>query len=172
MTETPVRKPIAVGAIVFAGVIILVAFTIARLNRHPTEIRSYLQTASGLRDGAPVQLAGVEIGRVKSVRVRLEHQPNPVEVVMKIQTPYELKVPRDSVVSLSTAGVLGETFVEIDTRTASGPPIPNGGELQSIPSTTLSAGQIIEELGNALAKRPCDDVSRKDASKPGSGPKP
>ena len=90
---------------------------------------------------------------------------------MKIHTPYELNIPRDSVVSLSTAGVLGATFVEIDTRKASGPPVPNGGQLQSAATTTLTE-QVLEKLGDALAKRPCEDVARKDVSRQKSATKP
>jgi phospholipid/cholesterol/gamma-HCH transport system substrate-binding protein len=171
VTEAPVRKPFAVITIVFTGVIVLAVFTAARLNHHSRELRSYLQTADGLQAGASVRLAGVEIGRVKSVRVRPEHRPYPVELLMNIHTPYELNIPRDSVVSLNTAGVLGATFVEIDTRKASGPPVPNDGELQSAATTTLTE-QVLEKLGDALAKRPCEDVARKDVSRQKSATKP
>jgi ABC-type transporter Mla subunit MlaD len=40
---------------------------------------------------------------------------------MFISTPYELKIPADSTVSLATAGVLGETYAEIDVKGTSGP---------------------------------------------------
>ncbi|HYG99446.1 MAG TPA: MCE family protein [Terriglobales bacterium] len=79
-------------------------------------LTTYSSDGHRLRAGAPVRLAGVEIGFVQTVRVRPELKDHPVEVVMTIDTPYDLKIPRDAIVSLETAGVLGETFANIDLR--------------------------------------------------------
>jgi ABC-type transporter Mla subunit MlaD len=53
---------------------------------------------------------------------------------MRLATPYEIKIPRDSITGTETAGVLGETYVEINTTQASGPPVENYGYLKSRPS--------------------------------------
>jgi ABC-type transporter Mla subunit MlaD len=67
---------------------------------------------------------------------------------MVIETPYELKIPRDSVASTATAGVLGETYVEIDVSEASGQPIQAGGQLPSKESVKFidQAMRVIESL--------------------------
>ena len=66
--------------------------------------------------GAPVCVDGVKPGVVKSMRVRPELGERPVEVLMSISTGYELRIPNDSTVILSTEGILGKTFADIDTR--------------------------------------------------------
>ncbi len=94
-------------------------------------VRAYLDNAGGLRVGAPVRLEGVDIGNV--VRIRVVSDPKralvPVEVVMKITTRYADTMNKRCQVLLTTAGVLGEVFVDIDCREAKGGPMENGDEL-------------------------------------------
>jgi hypothetical protein len=63
---------------------------------------------------------------VADVHVRSELKEHAAEVVLVIQTPYEL-----TVVSLRRDGLLGETFAEVDIRHASGPPIGTQGVLKA-----------------------------------------
>ena len=94
-------------------------------------IRAYVDNAGGLRVGAPVRLEGVDIGNV--TRIRVVRDPKrilaPVEVVMKITTRYEDTMNKGCQVLLTTAGVLGEVFVDVDCREAKGGPIQTGDEL-------------------------------------------
>jgi ABC-type transporter Mla subunit MlaD len=71
---------------------------------------------------------------------------------MKIDTPYELKIPRDSVVFTETAGVLGETYFEIDSSQASGTPIESGGTLQTKATNSPSTVDWLETFDGALER--------------------
>jgi len=114
------------------GTAILIAFFAARAkDGHQLELKAYFQDVHGLRAGAPVQLAGVDIGSVTQVRVRPEMRQNPAEVQFTISTPYELKIPSDSSASLATAGLLGGTFVQIEINGTTGPPAKSGTVLKS-----------------------------------------
>ena len=115
-----------------AGVVLVVA--LAKPNHHTLELKCYFKDAQGLRAGAKVRMAGVEIGTVTGIRVRPELRENPAEVSITLQTPYELKVPSDSVVRLRSAGSPGDVFAEIDMQNASGPPVANGGVLKTMPA--------------------------------------
>ncbi len=90
---------------------------------------SYFDNASGLREGAPVRLAGVDIGNVTGIRVVQNKPMTPVEVTMKVNTKYSFNMRKDSVTLMSTAGILGETFVDVDSSTAKGPPVVDGDTL-------------------------------------------
>jgi phospholipid/cholesterol/gamma-HCH transport system substrate-binding protein len=92
---------------------------------------SYFDNASGLRVGAPVRLSGVDIGNVTAIRVvpDKDRQITPVEVIMKVTTKYGFNLRRDSVTALDTAGVLGETYLDIDSSQAVGPVAQDGDSL-------------------------------------------
>jgi len=122
-------------------------------------VRSYVDNAGGLRVGAPVRLEGVDIGNVTGIRVVPDPQRKlaPVEVVMKITTKYADTMRSDCVVLLSTAGVLGEVFVDLDCREAKGGPLVNGAELptRDVPQLqdVVRASQGTLENVDTLVKR-------------------
>jgi len=94
-------------------------------------LRTYFDNAGGLREGAAVRLNGVDVGNVTKIRVvpDKDKQLTPVEVAMKVSTKYSFNLRRDSVASLSTAGVLGETYIDVDSSQAIGPVAENGDTL-------------------------------------------
>jgi phospholipid/cholesterol/gamma-HCH transport system substrate-binding protein len=92
-------------------------------------LKSYFPDAGGLREGAPVRLSGVDIGNVKGIRVVQGHPTTPVEVTVKVITKYGFFLRKDSVTLLTTAGVLGETYINIDSSTAKGAPVEDGDVL-------------------------------------------
>jgi phospholipid/cholesterol/gamma-HCH transport system substrate-binding protein len=83
---------------------------------------SYFDNAGGLREGAPVRLQGVDIGNVTKIMVVPDpsRQLAPVQVTMKVIPKYHQSIRKDSVTTLSTAGVLGETYIDIDSSRAKG----------------------------------------------------
>ena len=94
-------------------------------------LKSYFFDAQGLRVGAPVRLSGVDIGNVKEIRVVRNQPLAPVEVTMKVNTRYGFNLRKDSKTLLSTAGVLGETLINIDSSTATGALARDGDVLPS-----------------------------------------
>ncbi len=92
-------------------------------------IHSFFDNAAGLREGAPVRLAGVDIGNVTGIRIVKGRPMAPVEVTMKVNTKYSFNLRKDSVTLMSTAGILGETFVDVDSSVAKGPEATDGDVL-------------------------------------------
>ena len=83
---------------------------------HRITLIAYFDNAEGLRVGAPVRLSGVDIGNVSKILIvrDKDKQLTPVEILMKVSTKYGFNLRRDTVTSLETAGVLGETFMDMD----------------------------------------------------------
>ncbi len=122
-------------------------------------LKSYFDNAQGLRQGAPVRLSGVDIGNVTHIRIvpDKDKQLTPVEVTMKVSTKYSYALRRDSMTSLDTAGVLGETYLDIESAQAVGPPAQEGDTLptQVHPdfNEVVRASQSTLENMDALLKR-------------------
>jgi ABC-type transporter Mla subunit MlaD len=138
-----VLTAIAIGAIAYVG------FFPGLLN-HRLTLRTYFADAHGLRAGAPVSLAGVNIGRVKVVRVLSQSGKSTAEITFLISTPYELKIANDAVATTASAGVLGDTFLEIKTDGASGPPATNGTVLKAVPPERDITIELLHSLVDAV----------------------
>ena len=122
---------VVVASLTLALLLLLMSGTAGLFTKRIT-VRSYFDNASGLRQGAPVRLSGVDIGNVSSIRIvnEKDKQLTPVEVTMRLSTKYHFGLRRDSVTSLDTAGVLGETYLDIDSSQAVGPEAQDGDTLQ------------------------------------------
>ena len=122
-------------------------------------LRCYFDNAGGLREGAAVRLSGVDIGNVTNIRVVSDpaRRTMPVEVTMKVTTKYLPNLHKDSTAQLSTAGVLGETYIDIDSSQAKGKEVHDGDELkaQFVPDfqDVVRASQGTLQNLDALEKR-------------------
>ncbi|HEV7675471.1 MAG TPA: MlaD family protein [Candidatus Angelobacter sp.] len=99
---------------------------------------TYFDNAEGIRPGQPVDLQGVAVGNVKAVRVVPGRPLDPVQVVMRINTKYAPFIREDSAASIMTAGVLGESFVDINSQKATGPPVKDGSVLKSSSAPSIT----------------------------------
>src|SRR5246500_5027865 len=111
------------------GVLIFLMSGTTGLFTPKLTLKSYFDNAGGRRKGAPVRLQGVDVGNVTHVRVVADKPLTPVEITMKVTNRYRPMMHKDSVTSLSTAGVLGETYIDIDSSHAKGPMVNDGDTL-------------------------------------------
>jgi phospholipid/cholesterol/gamma-HCH transport system substrate-binding protein len=154
------------AAIVLAFLIFLMSGTTGFFT--PTlRLIAYTDNASGLRNGAPVRLENVDIGNVDAIRIVNHHDASgantPVEIVMKVNAKFRPFLHTDSQVLLSTAGVLGETYIDIDSTHATGGQVANGTVLpsQEVPdiqdvvrasqSTLQNVSVLVNRLNNIVS---------------------
>jgi phospholipid/cholesterol/gamma-HCH transport system substrate-binding protein len=153
-----------VGLTVVAGSIVLVVLILLMTSTggiFTPKIRliSYFDNAGGLQPGAVVRLQGVDIGSVAKVQVVADssHQLTPVEVIMKVSTKFHSNLRKDSLATLATAGVLGVTFVDIDSSVAKGREAQDGDvlptkETPQIEDVVRASQSSLQNL-DALEKR-------------------
>lgn len=113
------------------GLAAIASLFVGRNRFSHLELKSCFDDVRGLRGGAEVRIAGVRVGTVRSVRASPQDKNCPAVVEMELATSYDLHVPMDAITEVNTAGLLGESFVNIDVSLCSGPPIENHGYLQS-----------------------------------------
>ena len=126
---------------------------------HKIYVTAYFSNSNGLKVGAPVGLEGVTIGDVKSVTVCTDpdRKLTPVKVELKLDPRFRSSLHTDSKASLSTVGVLGDTIVDINSRTAVGPELKTGDELKTLQTPNLddvvkASEGTIESLNLILTK--------------------
>jgi phospholipid/cholesterol/gamma-HCH transport system substrate-binding protein len=114
-------KRLKLGLIVAAGLAILGVWTIPNARSKVVNLTACFEDVNGLQVGAAVRIAGVEVGRVTRVWARPDRKDCPAAVAMRLSTPYDLRVPRDAIAEVSTEGLLGPEFVNINIQNATGP---------------------------------------------------
>jgi phospholipid/cholesterol/gamma-HCH transport system substrate-binding protein len=129
-SQLRVGLTVVFASLVLALLLFLMSGTSGLFTKRITLV-SFFDNAEGLRIGAPVRLNGVDIGNVAKILIvpDKDKQITPVEIVMKVSTKYNFNLHRDSVTSLDTAGVLGETYLDIDSSQAVGPLAKDGDTL-------------------------------------------
>lgn len=155
-SQLRVGVTVVVASILLAILIILMSGS-AGIFGGNLVIKSYFQSVEGLRVGSPVTLEGVNIGNVKSIKVVQGRQLDPVEVSMKVSKEYSFRIKKDSLASLATAGILGELFVNIESKNAKGLLAADGDTLQTQNATSIEdivkAGQGTLQNMDVLLKR-------------------
>lgn len=140
----PARKAVTwaelrVGVLVLATIALLAVFVFyatggGRILASQTDYRTYLPDVAGLKPGAPVRLAGLEVGTVQQVRLTAEFpgdRSRQTEIFFRLRRDYADYVRSDSRAFITTEGLLGESVLEVDPGLA-GDRIPAGG---AVPGT-------------------------------------
>jgi phospholipid/cholesterol/gamma-HCH transport system substrate-binding protein len=147
------------AASITLGILILLMSGTGGIFTRKIILKSYFDNAGGLRVGAPVRLQGVDVGNVTRIQVISDpaRRLTPVEVTMKVSTRFHENLRKDSVTTLSTAGVLGETYIDINSALAQGPKVQAGDVLQTRESPQIEdvvrASQSTLQNLDALEKR-------------------
>lgn len=103
-----------VGMFVIAGLgaIIYLALNLGEipfLSRTSTyTIEAEFENVSGIKNGAPVQVAGVNVGQVS----RLELNEDKL-AQLTLRLDKELRIPVDSIVSVKSQGIIGDKYIQI-----------------------------------------------------------
>jgi len=130
------RIEMAVGIFLIIG-IICVGYLTIKLGKmemfgdNAYSVQARFQSVSGLKSGAHVEMAGVQIGQVASIS--LDREKKVAMVKMKINK--DVSLSDDVIASVSTAGLIGDKFIKLS---------PGGS------SRTLRPGDVITETESSL----------------------
>src|SRR5262249_10054591 len=132
--KMPQRKQIVwaelkVGLLTLVSIVLLVVgiFLVTGRTGFFTKtvvVRTLAPDAGGLRGGAPVRLAGIDVGKVKEVRISgLEDRTRAVEITMEINRDNFSQLRSDSEAFLAAEGLLGERYVNLSKGSQSAAPV-------------------------------------------------
>ncbi len=125
---------LTVGIFIIAGIICLGYLSIRLggmevLGSNGYDLYAYFANSGGLKKGASVMIAGVEVGKVKDISLE-DYQ---AKVVMSIMQGVEIQ--EDAIASIKTKGLIGEKYISIS---------PGGSD------RVLKPGERIRETESAV----------------------
>jgi phospholipid/cholesterol/gamma-HCH transport system substrate-binding protein len=128
------KLELIVGVFVLVGIVCLGYLSIKLgklelISGDLYEVEAPFNSASGLKPGAAVEIAGVEVGRVKSILLKND------QAVVRLAVHNQIKLYSDTFASIKTRGIIGEKFLALS---------PGGG------GDPLQAGGIIRDTESGL----------------------
>lgn len=154
--RSTIPRQVRVAALVLVGTLMLVyaIFQVGKLfdvfaSRY--ELRALVPSALGLREGAPVTLAGQRIGQVSSIDFipvdRRSGGAN-LEITLAVNENVREQIRRDSRAFFRTQGLLGDKYVDIAPGTA-GAAILQPGDTLAV-GETVDIEQFMERAAGAI----------------------
>ena len=128
-----------VGVFVLVGIVCLGYLSIKLgklelIGGNVYEVVAQFNTASGLKNGSSVEIAGVEVGRVRAITL------NEDRAAVTLAVDDRVKLYTDTIASIKTRGIIGEKFLALS---------PGGGGDPLKPGDTIrdtESGLDLEEL--------------------------
>lgn len=103
---------LAVGLFIIAGIVCLgyLSIKLGKLEivgERGYEIYGIFSNVGGLKVGASVEMAGVTVGRVRTIRL------DNYQARVAMNLPPDLKIQDDAIASIKTRGLIGEKYIVI-----------------------------------------------------------
>lgn len=139
MKKYPIEKTVGIFVIIGLLCIGYITLGLGDIRIFGESYSSYFarfRSVSGLRVRSPVQMFGIEVGRVEKLTMDQDKQMAVVELKLR----KGIKIYRDAIASIKTAGLIGDKYVQID---------PGGAENLLKPGDTIldtTSPVDIEEL--------------------------
>ena len=133
------KLEMVVGLFVLVGIVCLgyLAVKLGKLELvggDVYEVEAQFNTASGLKPGSTIEIAGVEVGRVRGIMLKDDR------AIVKLAVNNTIKLYTDTIASIKTRGIIGEKFLALS---------PGGGGDPIKPGDTIrdtESGLDLEEL--------------------------
>lgn len=115
--ESKSNLELKVGLFISIGLVILLVLVFSVKEFYFLEprytIRVVFNFANGVEAGAPVRIAGVELGEVEEIGLFYNQELTKTEVEIFVRLRGDVEIPGDSRVYINTLGLLGERYLEI-----------------------------------------------------------
>ncbi len=133
------RLELIVGVFVLVGIVCLGYLSIKLgklelIGGDVYEVDALFNSATGLKSGAAVEVAGVEVGRVKAINLKEDR------AMVRLVVQNGTKLYSDTIASIKTRGIIGEKYLALS---------PGGGGDPLKPGDTIrdtESGLDLEEL--------------------------
>ncbi len=154
-------REIKVGLFVFIAFVLLAVmifsisdfYTSQAQYTYPLRVR--FSFVNGIDTGAPVRVAGVKVGEVRTIGVYRDESTQKVQVEVGIRLSRDAVLEEDAIATINTLGLLGEKYLEVipgtpGKRTLTANEILVGKDSVSTERLVESSYQTVQELRGAV----------------------
>jgi phospholipid/cholesterol/gamma-HCH transport system substrate-binding protein len=106
-------------------------------------------SVSGLRVDSPVEIEGIEVGRVEQLVIDQDKQM----AVLKLRIQKDIRVYEDAIASIKTSGLIGDKLIKID---------PGGGGDILKPGGTITETNPPFDIEDLIGKYVFGDIKKDD----------
>jgi phospholipid/cholesterol/gamma-HCH transport system substrate-binding protein len=150
---------LAIFAMTILAVLIFLITGQTNIFESQVVIYTYMADAAALTNGAPVNLDGIPIGKVKTIRLSGSRDPmRLVRIDMQVPQSQLKNIPIDSLASISSANVLGTKYINIK----SGKGTTTIAADQELPSVNTGEIQDLVQQGFGVMNSLQDTIQRVD----------
>ena len=150
---------LAIFAMTILAVLVFLITGQTNIFEHQVMIYTYMADAAALTTGAPVNLDGIPIGKVETIRLSGSKDPmRLVRIDMELPAHTLKDIPSDSLASISAANVLGTKYINIKSGKGTTPVGPD----QELPSVNTGEIQDLVQQGFGVLNSLLDTVQRVD----------
>ena len=147
------RFELKVGIFVFVAIAALGALVLTVSSQQEMFSRTYtlyceFDQVAGLKNGAPVRLAGLDVGIVDGIEFPDEPGKKELRVRLQVRTEARNRIREDSKASIATQGVLGDKYIAVSLGTT-GEPVAKNSLLPSEQPRDYAA--LVESAGETMA---------------------
>lgn len=108
-------------------------------------------TVTGLRIGSPVNILGIDVGRVEKITMDQENQ----KAIVELRIKKDIKIYDDAIASIKTEGLIGDKYLNVD---------PGGGGNLLKPNGVITDTQAAMDIEQLISKYAFGEV-KKDKDK-------
>ena len=150
---------LAIFAMTILAVLVFLITGNTNIFESQVQVYTLLSDAAALTNGAPVNLNGIPIGKVKAIRLSGLTDPQKlVRVDMQIPEKQLKNIPSDSPASISSANVLGTKYINIKSGKSANPAVAN----QELPAVNVGGMEDLVQQGFGVLTSLQDTVQRVD----------
>ena len=158
-----------VGIFVFFGLVMASIFILSiggfKTWTSGYTVRFGFSFINGVKIGAPVRFAGLDVGQVKKIELTVpSSKQGQTRVHVTCWVKKEVRIPLNSIIWVNTLGLLGEKYIEIIPGGDYGNVLAQGQELAGVDPIPMNK---ITDLANNIANN-INDILEKVKNKEGS----
>ena len=162
MARVNLKKQLRIGTFIVSALAVMIVFVFTlggdtALFEKKIKYHVYFKSTSGLYEGDPVLLTGVEVGNVSHIGFSEDPEEKRIYVELAVSESIQDRIRQDSRARIGSASIVYGKIVELTMGSNELPKILPGGELTANESGVFgdivdTTNQVIKDLRSVVAK--------------------